>query len=143
MNSCSYKSSCIRGVHSEGYVQLLRKLRSILSDDFPIELQNLGDFNAVDAYETIQKKVVDFENLRKQAKESRPYLARGSRRERVISEIGLLHLVELGKLPPSVSVPVTWSTFLTRTLLNGVCFVYVLLKILMSTWYMCRTARAW
>jgi hypothetical protein len=33
---------CTHGVQSEGDVQLLRKLRSVLSDDVPIELQNLG-----------------------------------------------------------------------------------------------------
>jgi len=33
----------IRGVQSEGIIQLLRKLRPVLSDDDPIELQNLED----------------------------------------------------------------------------------------------------
>jgi len=34
---------CIRGAQSEGIIQLLRKLRPVLSDDDPIELQNLED----------------------------------------------------------------------------------------------------
>jgi hypothetical protein len=32
----------IRGLRSEGIIQLLRKLRPVLSDDDPIELQNGG-----------------------------------------------------------------------------------------------------
>jgi hypothetical protein len=34
---------CIREVQSEGIIQLLRKLRSVLSDYDLIELQNLED----------------------------------------------------------------------------------------------------
>jgi hypothetical protein len=69
-------------VHSEGDVLLRRKLlRSVLSDDIIIELKNLGDFNAVDAYEVIQKKMVGFENVRKQAGHCQ---ARGLRPERII-----------------------------------------------------------
>jgi hypothetical protein len=54
----------IRGFYSQGDVQLLRKIfRSVMSEDDPIKLENLGEINPLEQWECICFKVAELERL--------------------------------------------------------------------------------
>jgi hypothetical protein len=54
----------IRGIHSEGDVQLLRKtFHSVMSKDVPIKSENLGELNLLEQWEYICFKVAELERL--------------------------------------------------------------------------------